>query len=76
MTPNDDETLWRNRFILINLTRIGGTLLVLFALLLWQSDSIVEGGHIAGFPLALIGLVISFVGPVHLARRWRTPPDA
>ena len=76
MTPNNNEQLWRNRFILINLTRIGGTVLVLFALILWQSDMIVEGGHIAGFPLALAGLAISFVGPLHLARRWRTPPDA
>ena len=71
-----DEAAWRNRFILINLTRIGGTLLVLFALLVWQSDMVVEGGHPAGFLLALVGLAISFGGPVLLARRWRTPPDA
>ena len=74
MTPKEDETLWRNRFILFNLTRIGGTVLVLLALLLWQSDVFVEGGTILGFPLALIGLVISFWGPKHLARKWRTPP--
>lgn len=76
MTNPDDETMWRNRFILFNLTRIGGTILVLVALMLWQSDLIVEGGHIAGFPLALLGLAISFLGPQYLARRWRTPPDA
>lgn len=76
MTNPDDETMWRNRFILFNLTRIGGTILVLVALMLWQSDLIVEGGHIAGFPLALAGLAISFLGPQYLARRWRTPPDA
>jgi len=70
----DDETLWRNRFILINLTRIGGTIVVLLAVLLWQSDTFVEGGHIAGFPIALAGLAISFGGPRWLARRWRTPP--
>lgn len=74
MTPKEDETLWRNRFILFNLTRIGGTVLVLLALLVWQSDVFVEGGTILGFPLALIGLVISFWGPKHLARKWRTPP--
>jgi hypothetical protein len=75
MNPQDDETLWRNRFIAINLVRIGGTLVVLFALALWQSDLIVQGGSIAiGLPLALAGLVVSFWGPKWLARRWRTPP--
>ena len=74
MTPQDDETLWRNRFITVNLVRIGGTVLVLFALALWQSDVVVEGGSIYGLPLALIGLAISFGGPVWLARKWRTPP--
>jgi hypothetical protein len=74
MTPQDDETLWRNRFIAINLVRIGGTIVVLFALVLWQSDMIVEGGSILGLPLALAGLVVSFWGPKWLAARWRTPP--
>ena len=74
MTPEDDA-VWRNRFIAINLVRIGGTLVVLFALALWQSDLIVEGGSIAiGLPLALAGLVVSFWGPKWLAARWRTPP--
>ena len=74
MTTSDDEALWRNRFILINLVRIGGTAVVLFALMLWQSDVIVQGGTILGFPLALAGLVASFWGPKWLAARWRQPP--
>lgn len=72
MTP--DDTVWRNRFIVINLVRIGATAVVMFALLLWQSDMIVEGGSILGFPLALAALAVSFVGPKWLVRRWRTPP--
>ena len=71
MTPVEDST-WRNRFILLNLVRIGGTVIVLAALLLWQTDLVVEGGTIAGFPLALIGLVVSFFGPKWLAARWGT----
>ncbi len=78
MTDRDeatqDETVWRNRFILINLLRIGGTAFVLFSLVLWQSDLIVQGGTIIGFPLALAGLVVSFFGPKWLAGRWVRPP--
>lgn len=79
MTPQEqaqrDHAMWRNRFILLNLTRIGGTVVVLVGLLVWYGDIAVEGGSIAiGLPLALIGLAISFLGPKHLARRWRTPP--
>jgi hypothetical protein len=74
MTPEQQEAQWRNRFILINLVRIGGTILVLLALLLWQSDTFVEGGSWVGLPIALIGLLISFLAPKYFARQWRTPP--
>ena len=76
MTPQEQERVWRNRFILINLVRIGGTLIVLASLVLWQTDMVIEGGSIIGFPLAFAGLVISFFAPRWLAHRWRTPPDA
>jgi hypothetical protein len=76
MNSQDNEALWRNRFILVNLVRIGGTIVVLLALALWQSDLFIRGGTILGFPLALAGLVVSFMGPKWLARRWREPPAA
>ncbi len=76
MTPQEEEAVWRNRFIAINLTRIGGTIIVLVGLLFWYSDTLREGGSVeVGLPMALIGLVISFGGPVYLARKWRTPPN-
>lgn len=75
MTAPDELALARNRFILIQVVRIGATAVVMFGLLLWQSDAIVEGGSILGFPLALAALVASFFGPKFLARRWRTPPE-
>ena len=75
MTPQEEHAMWRNRFILINLLRIGATAVVLLSLVLWRSDVFVEGGSIVGFPLALAGLVVSFFGPKWLARRWRTPPQ-
>lgn len=75
MTPQDDETLWRNRFIAINLVRIGGTAVVMLGLAIWYTDLLVEGGTIAvGLPLALAGLVASFLGPKWLVARWRSPP--
>jgi hypothetical protein len=70
-----DEAVWRNRFILLNLVRIGGTVLVLLALYVWHSDYWRQGGAMEiGLPLALVGLVISFFGPKYLSRHWRTPP--
>lgn len=74
MTPQQEDDLWRNRFVMVNLLRIGATIVVLLALALWQSDLFVRGGHIIGFPIALVFLFISFWGPKWLARRWRQPP--
>ena len=75
MTPQEDEALWRNRFIMLNLVRIGATLVVLIGLAIWHSDLIVEGGSMAiGLPLTIGALIASFWGPKQLARKWRTPP--
>jgi uncharacterized membrane protein (DUF485 family) len=73
--PPLDEATWRNRFIAINLVRIGGTFVVLIGLIIWHSDWLEQGGSIeVGLPLALLGLAISFGGPLYLAKKWRTPP--
>ncbi len=74
MIPEQQDALWRRRFILMNLVRIGGTIVVLLALLLWQSDVFIEGGSIIGFPIAILALVVSFFGPKYVAHQWRTPP--
>ena len=75
MTPQENEKLWRDRFVAINLVRIGGTLIVLIGLYISQTDAVREGGAmIPGLALALAGLAISFGGPKYLARKWRTPP--
>ena len=74
MTDGNQDQVWRNRFIAMNLLRIGATIIVLLGILLWQSDVIVEGGHISGLPIAFAALVVSFFGPKWLAARWRTPP--
>ena len=73
MSSADDAT-WRNRFLVMNLIRIGGTIGVILSLLLWQSDVFVAGGSILGLPLGLAFLVLSFFGPKAYASRWREPP--
>ncbi len=75
MTPQEENAMWRNRFILMNLIRIGATIGVLLSILLWQSDVFVRGGSILGFPLAIAFLIVSFFGPRRAAHRWRTPPE-
>jgi len=74
MTPERDEAYWRNRFIVMNLIRIGATIVVLFGIMVWQSDLIVRGGSIIGLPIALVALVASFFAPKAYAHRHRTPP--
>jgi hypothetical protein len=69
------EATWRRRFILVNLVTIGGTILALFGILLWQTDYVVDGGSALGFGLAMIGLVISFFAPRLMAKRWKRGRD-
>lgn len=70
-----DDATARNRFFLIQLARLGGTALALLGLLLWQSNRIVEGGSFWGFPITVVGLLLSFWAPLQLVRKWRTPPE-
>jgi hypothetical protein len=71
VTGEVSDATWRNRFFLMFSAQIGGTLLALFGLLLWQTSYIVAGGSILGFVLALIGLAMTFFLPRMLATRWK-----
>jgi hypothetical protein len=52
------------------------TAVALIGILIWHSDWIRPGGSIeVGLPLAIIGVLISFVAPNMLTRKWRTPPE-
>ena len=69
-TPNED--VWRNRFIIVNLVRIGGAALALLGCAIWYTDLLVPNGNILlGAPLALAGLIISFMSPRWLSRHWK-----
>jgi hypothetical protein len=72
MTPQDPDNLWRNRFITVNLVRIGGAAVALLGCGIWYTNLLVPNGEpLIGAPLALAGLVVSFGGPVWLARHWK-----
>ncbi len=74
MSPNEEQA--RNRFIIINITRIGATAIAILGLIVWQTDWPKPGGTpLLGVPLALIGLVASFAGAQWLVKKWRTPPE-
>ncbi|HEY0413024.1 MAG TPA: hypothetical protein VGD66_07775 [Allosphingosinicella sp.] len=67
-----DEDLWRNRFIIVNMARIGATIVVLIGLAIWYSDILVEGGSaVVGLPLAIAGVAASFWAPTALSRHWK-----
>lgn len=63
----------RNRIIVIQVVRIMGVALVLFGLLVIAGRFDLPGE--AGYVIALIGLVDTFVAPILLARRWKSPPQ-
>ena len=72
MTPPPNDDIWRNRFIIVNLTRIGGAAVALLGCAIWYTDLLVPNGSaLIGVPMALAGLVVSFQGPVWLARHWK-----
>jgi hypothetical protein len=72
MTPADREA--RRRFTLLSATRAIGAAAMLIGLWAWQGHVIRSGGWPElGIPLFLGGMVASFIVPIVLVRRWRTP---
>ena len=72
MTSEPDPA--RARFFAIQLARVGGVVLVLLGMLIWEGDLVMDGGApFVGGPLILLGMAELLLLPKHLARRWRTP---
>lgn len=71
-TP-DAEATARSRHLIISLSRLLGGLLVVVGILVINRT--IEWPDIAGYGLILVGLVDTFVVPLALARRWRTPTE-
>lgn len=71
MSP--DDTRARNRFIVIQLIRIGGVALVLVGLLVMNGR--IDLPREAGFVLAAVGLFEALLAPLLLSRKWKTPAE-
>lgn len=67
------EDVARNRFIVINLVRLVGTVMVLASMLILANA--IEGPYALGYVLLAAGLFEIFAVPQLLARKWRTPLD-
>ncbi len=79
MTPPDPmrqnpDSIARNRFFLIALSRTIGVVVMLVGLVLWHGPVVREGGAPAiGAPAFFLGMAVSMLLPRWLARRWRSP---
>lgn len=63
----------KERFIMLQLIRLGGALLVLGGVLILSGT--VTGPPLVGYGLLLFGLFEFFAMPIFLAKRWKTPRE-
>jgi hypothetical protein len=71
MAEPGEDSIARNRWLLINLARIGGVLLTVLGVLVLAGG--VELPRMAGWIALALGLPAAFVLPQLLVRRWRSP---
>ncbi len=70
MQSQPDDTQARNRFLMIQLMRIGGVAMVLFGIAVLRDA--VDLPDLAGYVLLVMGIGEAFVVPHMLARLWST----
>ncbi len=69
------DTVARQRWMVIQVMRIGGVVFAILGILM-ASDVVVIAGddnRLVGYGFIVIGLLDAFVVPQYLARKWRTP---
>lgn len=71
---NEQEKLERNRFLVLNVVRISGALMILFALAI-ISKGFLDLPKEAGYAIFFVGIIDFIVAPLLLARAWSTPKD-
>ena len=78
MTPTDDksraETRAQYRFLIINLCRITGAIMLVVALAVIARDAFGLPKAI-GYLLFLVGMIGFMLVPVLLSKRWKSTPD-
>ena len=70
--PVSEETA-RNRWLAIVVARLAGVAMVILGLLIVEQA--IDAPEVLGYALALAGLAGTFVAPIALARRWKTPVE-
>ncbi len=76
MELSDEDRIARGRFFVLILARLGGVVLVMLGIAIWQADLVVDGGSAPiGVPVFLLGLAESVFLPKMLASKWRTPGE-
>ncbi|MEY4239139.1 MAG: hypothetical protein RL339_1740 [Pseudomonadota bacterium] len=70
---SDNDTLARNRFIVIQIVRLGGVAMVLVGLMVMTGK--LDWPREAGFVLAAVGLLEALLAPLLLSRKWKTPSE-
>ena len=78
MTPTDDksraETREQYRFLIINLCRITGAIMLVVGLAIIAREAFGLPKAL-GFGLFLIGMIGFMLVPVLLSKRWKSTPD-
>lgn len=70
---NRQETVARNRWLVMNAIRISGVVMVALGMLITQGA--IPWPVPIGYVLLVVGLVDVFVVPQLLARKWRSPGE-
>jgi hypothetical protein len=67
----------RQRWMVLNLIRIGGIVFTLVGILMTQGVVDIGGDDnvLVGYGFIVLGLADAFIVPQFLARKWRTPPQ-
>lgn len=68
---NDDESLARQRFVMLNLVRLSATALTVVGLLIVAGK--IDVPKPAGVAFAVFGLLELLLLPPFLARKWKSP---
>ena len=75
MTQQDQDSLARQRFIILTVLRASGVALMLRGMGIIGSR-LVEPSDLIGSIVFAVGFLDSLILPRLLIRRWRTPPNA